>query len=141
MSQQNFTSEVTYQTELRTSCIHLASGNEVITDAPKDNHGRGEAFSPTDLVATSLAACMMSIMGIKARQMQLDEKLKGAKAFVKKGMASDPRRIEAIYIEMKFPKNDFTEKEKSIFEHAALTCPVFLSLHPDMKKEVVFYWE
>ncbi|NQY05764.1 MAG: OsmC family protein, partial [Flavobacteriaceae bacterium] len=96
------TSSVTYQGHLRTSCIHLKSGNEIITDAPTDNNGKGEAFSPTDTIATGLASCMLTIMGIKANTMDVD--LTGAKAEVTKTMASEPRRISKIEVNFNMPK-------------------------------------
>jgi putative redox protein len=132
------TSKVTYKGELRTSCIHLASNNAIITDAPIDNHGKGEAFSPTDLVATALASCMLTVMGIKANQMELD--ILGAKADVTKIMASEPRRIAEIMVNIRMPQKTFSEKEKAILEHTAKTCPVFFSLHADLKKSVIFVW-
>lgn len=134
------TSTVTYEGALRTNCLHLQSDTAILTDAPKDNHGKGEAFSPTDLVATALAACAISIMGIKATAMGVDNKLIGTKVDVTKIMYAEPRRIGEIIIQFQFPENDFTEKEKKIFENAAMTCPVFLSLHPDIKKEISFSW-
>ena len=132
------TSKVTYNGELRTSCIHLASNNAIITDAPIDNHGKGEAFSPTDLVATALASCMLTVMGIKANQMELD--ISGAKADVTKIMASEPRRIAEIIVNIRMPQKTFSEKDKAILEHTAKTCPVFFSLHTDLKKSVIFVW-
>lgn len=134
------TSTVTYKGALRTNCLHLQSDTAILTDAPKDNHGKGEAFSPTDLVATALAACALSIMGIKATAMGIDHKLIGTKVDVTKIMYAEPRRIVEIIIQFQFPQSDFTEKEKKIFENAAMTCPVFLSLHPDVKKEISFSW-
>jgi len=131
------TSEVTYIGELRTSCIHLRSGNEIITDAPVDNNGLGQAFSPTDTVATALASCMFTMMGIKARDIEVD--LKNSVAKVTKHMAADPRRISQIDIELHLPAK-ISEKHKKILEHTARTCPVMLSLHPDVKKEIVFLW-
>lgn len=132
------TSKVTYIGELRTSAIHLRSGNEIITDAPVDNNGLGQAFSPTDTVATALASCMLTMMGIKARDMKLD--LSNAMAEVTKHMAADPRRISQIDIAMHLPAN-CTEKQKKILEHTARTCPVLLSLHTAIKKEIVFHWD
>jgi len=136
--QNNMTAEVNYMSDLRTTCLHIASGNQIITDAPTDNHGKGEAFSPTDLVATSLAACMLTVMGIKAQQAEID--IDGTKAKVTKIMNSEPRRIGEIQVHLFFPKNGYTDKEKSILEHTAMTCPVFHSLHPDMIKTIKFEW-
>jgi uncharacterized OsmC-like protein len=132
------TSKVTYTGELRTRCVHLRSGVEIITDAPVDNNGLGQAFSPTDTVATALASCMLTMMGIKARDMEVD--LTNSVAEVTKHMAADPRRISQIDIHMHLPALT-KEKQKKILEHTARTCPVLLSLHADIKKEIVFYWD
>ena len=132
------TSKVEYLGQLRTECTHLASGMKIITDAPLDNHGKGEAFSPTDLVATAYASCMITIMAIKARDMDLE--LKGTTAQVTKVMASEPRRISEIRIH--FELNLVADsKTKTILERAAMTCPVYYSLHPDIKKEITFNWK
>jgi putative redox protein len=136
--QNNMTAEVNYMNDLRTTCLHIASGNQIITDAPTDNHGKGEAFSPTDLVATSLAACMLTVMGIKANQMAIN--INGTRAEVTKVMYSEPRRIGEINVRIFFPENGFTYKEKSILEHTGLTCPVFHSLHPELLKNIAFEW-
>lgn len=133
------TSNVLYQGELRTEATHLQSNTIIYTDAPKDNHGKGEAFSPTDLVATALGSCMISIMGIVAMKEGIT-KVDGAIAEVTKIMVAEPRRIGEIHIKLIFPKNNFTDKEKKIYEHAALTCPVAKSLHPDLKQVVEFIW-
>ena len=132
------TSIVRYLGELRTSSMHMQSGTEILTDAPLDNHGKGEAFSPTDMVANSLATCMISIMAIKARDM--DVELKGTTAEVTKVMAADPRRISEIHIhfEMDYAADD---KTKTILERVAMQCPVHYSLHPDIKKEITFNWK
>lgn len=131
------TSKVTYTGDLRTSSVHLQSGSEIITDAPVDNNGKGEAFSPTDMVANSLATCMFTIMGIKANQMNIN--FDGSTASVTKIMQSEPRMISKIIID--FQMNISTDdKNKTILERAAHTCPVYLSLHPDIQKEVIFNW-
>lgn len=132
------TSEVTYQGDLRTQAVHLASDNTIITDAPTDNHGKGEAFSPTDLTATSLATCMITIMGISAQSRGWD--LVGTRAEILKVMASGPRRISRIEIDMHMPKGDFSDDDKKILEKAALTCPVAMSLHPDIEQVIRFAW-
>lgn len=134
------TSKVIYKGELRTEATHLQSNTAIHTDAPKDNHGKGEAFSPTDLVATALASCMISIMGIVALKDGITS-VEGAIAEVTKIMLADPRRIGEIHIKVTFPKRDFTEKEKKIYEHAALTCPVAKSLHTDLKQIIEFVWQ
>src|SRR4051812_36317019 len=125
------TSTVKYTGELRTEARHLQSGKEILTDAPKDNHGKGEGFSPTDLVATALASCMLSIMGIVSRRDNITP-IDGATAEVVKVMVPDPRRIGEVHVRIVFPKNNFSDKEKKIYEHAAHTCPVAKSLHPDL---------
>lgn len=131
------TSEVTYLGQLRTSSIHLQSGSEIISDAPTDNNGKGEAFSPTDTVANALASCMFTLMGIKATALNLE--LTGSKASVTKIMGTEPRRISEIHIN--FSMNaQVDEKNKTIIEKTAMTCPVFYSLHPDIKKEISFNW-
>jgi uncharacterized OsmC-like protein len=125
------TSTVTYEGNLRTSATHLQSGNVLETDAPTDNQGKGERFSPTDLVATALGSCMMTIMGIKARDLNIP--LEGLQIGISKHMAADPRRISGIDVVLQFPPGlTLDEKEKTILERAALTCPVFQSIHPDI---------
>ncbi|WP_394970745.1 OsmC family protein [uncultured Croceitalea sp.] len=131
------TSKVTYTGELRTTCQHVRSGNEFITDAPIDNNGLGQAFSPTDTVATGLASCMLTVMGIKARDIGVD--LSGSTANVTKHMASDPRRISKIEVEFELPAL-VSEKNKAILERTANTCPVHYSLHPEIEKIVTFNW-
>ncbi|WP_136468875.1 OsmC family protein [Flagellimonas onchidii] len=131
------TSKVTYTGELRTKCLHLRSGDEFITDAPVDNNGLGQAFSPTDTVATGLASCMMTMMGIKARDLEVD--LSGSTAEVTKHMAANPRRIAKIEVRMELPSS-ISEKHRKILENTANTCPVHYSLHPDIEKEIEFYW-
>ena len=132
------TSKVIYEGQLRTRMTHLYSGTEVITDAPLDNHGLAQAFSPTDIVATGLASCMLTVMGIKARDMGVD--LTGTSAEVTKVMAAEPRRISEVHVTLTFPKNNYTDKEKTILENTAKTCPVAHSLHPDIKQVLQFVW-
>ncbi|WP_343486784.1 OsmC family protein [Allomuricauda sp. d1] len=131
------TSKVTYEGELRTTCLHVRSGNEFNTDAPVDNNGLGQAFSPTDTVATGLASCMLTMMGIKARDLEID--LKGSTAEVTKHMATDPRRIAKIEVTLELPA-DISEKHRKILVHTANTCPVHYSLHPDIEKLIDFRW-
>lgn len=134
------TSTIIYEGNLRTVCTHLQSGNTIETDAPVDNQGKGERFSPTDLVATALGSCMLTIMGIKARDMQID--LTGVKIEVEKIMKTDPRRIGGINLTFSFPSSlSVGEKEKTILERAAHTCPVAYSIHPDIALNVVFNWK
>ena len=132
------TSRTIYLGELRTDNEHIRSGQKLITDAPVDNQGKGEAFSPTDLVATALSDCMMTIMGIKARDKGLD--LTGTTIETTKIMSSEPRRIGEIIVEITIPKNDFSDKDKTILEAVTRTCPVALTLHPDVKQTVTFNW-
>jgi putative redox protein len=131
------TAKVTYIGNLRTECEHLNSGATFITDAPTDNNGKGEAFSPTDTVATGLASCMMTMMGIKAAT--LDISLEGTTAMVTKTMTVNPRRISRIDVEIEVPTS-LSEKFQNILENTANTCPVFYSLHPDIEKVIVFHW-
>lgn len=132
------TSKVEYNGSLRTQAVHLRSGNEIITDAPTDNNGKGQAFSPTDLVATALASCMLTIMGIRANKMELD--ITGAKADILKIMDSNPRRIAEVVVDVTMPSGSFSDKDKEILEKAAKTCPVALSLHSDTIQTVNFHW-
>jgi hypothetical protein len=132
------TSKVTYLGDLRTSSIHLQSGSEIISDAPVDNNGKGEAFSPTDTVANALASCMFTVMGIKARSMEVD--FSGSTAEVTKIMQAEPRKISEIQVvfHMDIEADD---KTRTILERTALTCPVYLSLNPDIKKVITFNWK
>ncbi len=132
------TSKVIYTGELRTTNIHITSGSEFITDAPKDNHGLGQAFSPTDTVATGLANCMLTVMGIKARSLGID--ITNAMAEVTKTMASTPRRISEIKVHIKMPMG-IPEEHRAILEKTANTCPVIYSIHPDIEKDISFQWE
>lgn len=131
------TSKVTYLGNLRTENLHLQSGNTYITDAPLDNNGKGEAFSPTDTVATGLANCMITVMGIKANQLKID--MDGTTAQVTKIMSAEPRRISRIEIIFNFP-NPLDSKSRKILEQTARTCPVYFSLHPDIEREIIFNW-
>ncbi len=132
------TSTSVYKGGLRTENTHLRSGSVVLTDAPTDNRGKGQAFSPTDLCATSLANCMLTVMGIKAEDHGWD--LRGATATVEKEMASDPRRIAVIRIVIRASRPD-DSKAIPILERTAKDCPVAKSLHPDLVQEVSFEWE
>lgn len=132
------TATVTYLGDLRTEAKHLLSGQTIITDAPPDNQGKGEAFSPTDLCATSLASCMLTIMGISARNHNLD--IRGAHAAVTKTMASDPRRISRIDITLHIPDNGFSDVQKKILETAGLSCPVHFSLGEGVEQAIQFVW-
>ncbi|MGV6828590.1 MAG: OsmC family protein [Flavobacteriales bacterium] len=132
------TSKVTYLGNLRCLSEHLKSGDSFITDAPTDNNGKGEAFSPTDTIATGLASCMLTVMAIKANELQVQ--LDGAKATVTKTMASNPRRISKIEVNIQLPKLA-TSKAQIILENTARTCPVLNSLHPDIEKIIAFNWK
>jgi len=132
------TSEVVYKGELRTSALHIKSGQQIITDAPIDNNGKGEAFSPTDLLATSLGTCMLTVMGIVAKRNNIN--IDGTKVEILKVMAENPRRVSEIYLDMFFPANNYSQKEKDLLEHAALACPVAKSLHPDIKQKTRFHY-
>lgn len=130
------TIKIHYPGNLRTQATHVASGVEIITDAPLDNHGKGESFSPTDLLCSSLGSCMLTLMGIAANTHSID--LVGTDVSVTKVMVSNPRKVGEIKITIYFPKNNYSDKEKKILELAALTCPVYLSLHDSVIKTVEF---
>lgn len=133
------TSSILYKGQLRTSATHLQSKSVIETDAPTDNHGKGERFSPTDLVATALGSCMLTIMGIKAAEMNID--LVGITIDIQKHMKADPRRIGGVDVIFTFPPAlSLSEKEKTILQNAALTCPVAKSLHPEIEQNVSFNW-
>jgi putative redox protein len=130
------TSKITYLGNLRTEAIHLKSGKILITDAPPDNNGKGEAFSPTDLLSTSLGCCMLTIMGIAANTHNIN--IEGTTIDITKIMAANPRRVSEIVVEFYMPKNNYSDKEKAILEHAALTCPVAKSLSAELVQTVKF---
>ena len=134
------TSTVIYEGELRTVARHSASGTLIETDAPVDNHGKGERFSPTDLVATALGTCMLTIMGMKARDLDLD--LTGTRIEIQKTMKADPRRISGISLTFYLPSGLYlSEKNKIILQRAAETCPVMYSIHPDIEVQLNFNWQ
>ncbi len=134
------TSQIIYKGELRTIATHLQSGTSIETDAPTDNQGKGERFSPTDLVATALGACMVTTMAIKARTMNID--LDGTRVDTTKIMLSDPRRIGKIIAHVHFPPTlQPDDKTKELLERTARTCPVERSLHPDMELDMAFFWQ
>lgn len=132
------TSKIVYEGNLRTRMVHLYSGAEIITDAPLDNHGLAQAFSPTDLVATALGSCMLTVMGIKARDMNIE--LKGTEIEITKKMTNNPRKISGVDVTIKFPAREYSEKEKTILQNTAKTCPVALSLHPEIEQKLEFVW-
>ena len=130
------TSSVVYNGNLRTTCTHLKSGNSFETDAPTDNNGKGERFSPTDLMATSLATCMLTVMGIKARTMGFD--LDEMKMDVLKIMKADPRRVGGIELTVTIPAHleNLDEKSRTILKNTGHTCPVAMSIHPDIEVKI-----
>lgn len=130
------TSTVVYEGSLRTVCTHLRSGNSFETDAPIDNNGKGERFSPTDLLATSLGTCMITVMGIKAREFGLD--LDGVKIEVLKIMKSNPRRVGGINLTFHIPAElkNLDEKTRELLKNTGITCPVQLSIHPDIEVNI-----
>lgn len=130
------TSTVVYNGDLRTTCTHLKSESFFETDAPTDNHGKGERFSPTDLLATSLATCMLTVMGLKAKTMDLD--LNDLKIDVLKIMKADPRRVGGIELTFFIPDalKELDEKNISILKHTAHTCPVAKSIHPEIDVKI-----
>ncbi len=131
------TATITYLGQLRTQATHVKSGSEIFTDAPVDNHGKGEAFSPTDLVATALGSCMLTIMGIVAQRDSID--IVGTNVEVTKSMTENPRRISRIEVKLVVKTGQpLTETRRKKLENAALTCPVAQSLHPDLVKAVTF---
>lgn len=132
------TSKITYLGDLRTSSVHIQSGTEILSDAPVDNNGKGEAFSPTDLVANATGSCMMTIMAIKARDLNVD--LVGTTVEVTKIMQAEPRKIARIEIIMNIPIS-VDEKTKTILERTAMNCPVLLSLNPDIEKDITINWK
>lgn len=132
------TSKVIYLGELRTECTHLQSGNTILTDAPTDNHGKGEAFSPTDLLATALGSCMLSIMAIKSKDLNIN--LEGSTVEITKIMQAEPRKIARIEIKMNMSIAT-DDKTKIILERTAMNCPVLLSLNTDIEKDIIINWK
>lgn len=134
------TSKIVYQGVLHTQAEHCASGSIIETDAPVDNNGKGERFSPTDLAATSLGTCMLTVMGIasKDKPYSLDQTV----VEVEKIMGANPRRIVEIRIRIVFPQGlAVSKEEQSYLERVALNCPVSKSLHPEIKQDVIFVWQ
>ncbi len=131
------TSIVSYLGNLRTESVHTSSNEKIVTDAPTDNNGKGEAFSPTDLVASSLSSCILTVIGIVSKQIRYD--LTNTTSSVKKIMGDNPRRIVEIEVKIKFSQST-DSKTKSIIEKTALNCPVAKSLHPDIKQNISFVW-
>ena len=131
------TAKIVYTGDLRTIATHVRSGSSIETDAPVDNQGKGERFSPTDLVATALATCILTTIGIKAPSINIV----GAECEVEKIMVSDPRKVGEIVVSISFPKSGpYTDEEKKRLYDIAVNCPVYHSLHPDCKKTIIFKW-
>jgi uncharacterized OsmC-like protein len=134
------TSTVTYAGNLRTVCKHQRSGSTIETDAPVDNNGKGERFSPSDLVATALGSCMLTIMGMRAVEMDVD--LKGTTIDVEKIMKQDPRRIGGLNLTFHFPDTlELSARQQTILQKAAETCPVAYSINPEIEINVNFNWK
>jgi len=134
---KSMTASIIYKGNLRCEAQHIQSGSVIETDAPSDNRGKGERFSPTDTLCVSLATCMLTTMGIKANDMNVD--IDQAKAEVTKHMASDPRRVSKIEVTVSLPKN-INEKDRIILERTGNNCPVARSLHPDIELALVYNW-
>ena len=132
------TISATYSGNLRVESVHNQSGAKIVTDAPSDNHGQGQAFSPSVLCAAALGACAMTIIGLYAQNHGLD--VTGAKMEITKTMSANPRRIGKIEVTFIMPDREYTDKQKTMIERAAHTCPVHLSLHPDVEQVFTFKW-
>ena len=132
------TAKTIYIADLRTEATHVRSGNSLFTDAPVDNEGKGEYFSPTDLVATALGSCILTIMGIAAKKHQFN--IDNTRLEITKIMNDNPRKIGEVVIDFYFPNDNYSEKEIKILEHAVKTCPVALSLHPDIIQTIRFHF-
>lgn len=133
------TAKVIYNGDLRTTATHIKSGQTIITDAPVDNQGKGEAFSPTDLLSTSLASCLITVMGIMCQSHGIN--IDGAEVEVVKIMSANPRKVSQIDITIKMPNISYSAKDKKMLIHTAKTCPVSLSLHPDIDQNLKFIWQ
>ena len=132
------TSKIIYLGGLRTEAVHVRSGQKILTDAPVDNQGKGEAFSPTDLLATSLGTCMITIIGIAAREHGFN--IDGTELEITKVMYSDPRRVGEVHISLMMPHDNFSKKERLMMERITKTCPVSQSLHPDLFQKVNIHY-
>lgn len=128
---------ITYLGQLRNEATHY-SGAKIITDAPVDNHGKGESFSPTDLLCTSLATCIITIMGIKAQKLEIPYEGITADVYKYMNMDDGPRRVVKVKVKINMPKALEYHSERSEIENAGLNCPVALSIHPSIEKEIVF---
>lgn len=132
------TVKTTYLGNLRTESLHLQSGTKIVTDAPTDNRGKGESFSPTDLLATSLGTCILTIMGIKAMDNHID--IEGTRLEITKIMANDPRRVFEVAMDFYFPNKNYSSEERQLIESVAGISPVPLSVHTELKQTVRFHW-
>lgn len=128
---------VNYIGVLRTECVHEQSGTIIQTDAPRDNQGKGEYFSPTDLLATSLASCMLTTMAIRCREAEID--VEGVRANVEKIMVSDPRRVQTVKVEIIMPNKEYSTRDKKVIEAAVENCPVALSILPDIAQTTIVW--
>ena len=133
------TASIIYKGHLRCECTHLQSGSRIETDAPTDNRGKGERFSPTDTLCVSLATCMITTMGIRCEDMQVD--ISGSRLEVTKHMLSEPRRIGKIEINLYLPGEHISEKDRAVLEKIGDNCPVMKSLHPDLEVVTEYVWE
>lgn len=133
------TASIIYKGHLRCECTHLQSGSRIETDAPTDNRGKGERFSPTDTLCVSLATCMITTMGIRCEDMQVD--IRGSRLEVTKHMLSEPRRIGKIEINLYLPGKHISEKDRAVLEKIGNNCPVMKSLHPDLQVVTEYVWE
>ena len=133
------TASILYEGHLRCTCTHLQSGSIIETDAPTDNKGKGERFSPTDMLCVSLATCIITTMGIKAESMDID--ISGTKVDVTKHMISDPRRIGKIEITLHLPSADLKENDCFILQKIGDNCPVMKSIHPDVTVVSEYVWQ
>lgn len=127
-----------YLGDLSIECTHLQSGGKILVDAPTDNHGKGEAFSPTDLFCTSLACCAMNIIGVYAQENGLD--VSGMTAEISKSMAQNPRRVGGIEVVINMPDQEYSQWNKMNMESSIRKCPVGLSLHPEIRLDVRIVW-
>lgn len=133
------TTSILYKGDLRCECVHIQSGTVIETDAPTDNRGKGERFSPTDTVCVALGTCIITTIGIRANDMQVD--LAGTKLAVTKHMFSEPRRIGKIDVLIQFPASlDLSEKDRLLFQKIGDNCPVMKSLHPDIQVTIDYQW-
>jgi putative redox protein len=135
------TSQILYQGNLRTTCTHLQSKNYIYTDAPTDNFGKGEYFSPTDLIATALGACIITTLGIFGQKENRKWEFKGTKIKCTKVMYNNPRRIGEIHLHIHFSENSWNDKEKMLIERVARTCPVKESLNPNIKVIEIYHYD